>query len=85
MATLQLNRDNHFRVNDKATAEVCAFLIKGSAADVEVRSPGGDFIEKAKSVAAGNIVKIKGLSVGTVYTYQIAPKDNGSGSAILTY
>lgn len=85
MATLRLNRDNHFRVNDKATAEVCTFLIKGCAADVEVREPGGHFIERAKDVAAGNIVKIKGLSVGTVYTYLIDPKDSVTGNATLTY
>jgi hypothetical protein len=85
MATLRLNIDNHFQVIDKATTDVCTFLIKEANADIEVWELEGDFFEKAKGVAAGNIVKIKGLSVGRVYSYQIIPKGNGIGYAIITY
>lgn len=87
MATVLLNQANNFRANQTATAAECTFLIKGAVSDVEVSvAGGGPLIQQIKGIQPGNVAKVAGLAVGTLYTYHINPNNNAqAANATVTY
>lgn len=85
MATLRLNKENNFRIIDRATKSKCIFKVINTTADVEVYIPGGNLVSKDYNVTKGNKVAIEGLNVGTTYRYQMKPKNIDLGYAIVSY
>jgi hypothetical protein len=85
MITSRLNKENKFRIVDKATSTKCIFKVINTTADIEVYISGGNLVSKDYNVTMGNEVTIDGLNIGTTYRYQIIPKNNNSGYAIISY